>query len=59
MEEYQSEMSGVYSSCINKDTLDESPMAYKDKTLIMESIGETVDIEFQMKPVYNFKAGGD
>jgi hypothetical protein len=34
-------------------------MAYKDKTLIMESIGETVDIEFQMKPVYNFKAGGD
>ena len=59
MEEYQNEMSGVYTSCINKDTLDESPMAYKDKTLIMESIGETVDIEFQMKPVYNFKSGGD
>jgi RNA-splicing ligase RtcB len=59
MEEYKSEMEGIFTSCINKDTLDESPMAYKDKTLIMESIGETVDIEFQMKPVYNFKAGGD
>jgi len=30
-------------------------MAYKDKQLIIDNIGETVDIEFFMKPVYNFK----
>jgi hypothetical protein len=34
-------------------------MAYKDKNLIINAIAETVDIEFLMKPVYNFKAGGD
>jgi len=59
MEQYNSEMEGIYTSCISKDTLDESPMAYKDKDLIINAIAETVDIEFLMKPVYNFKAGGD
>lgn len=59
LDQYKTEMSGVFTSCISQDTLDESPMAYKDKEMIMQAIGETVDIEFQMKPVYNFKAGGD
>ena len=59
MEQYKSEMEGIYTSCISQDTLDESPMAYKDKNLIINAIAETVDIEFLMKPVYNFKAGGD
>lgn len=51
------EESGVWSSCISKDTLDESPMAYKDKQTIINAISPTVDIEFIMKPIYNFKAG--
>jgi len=59
MEEYKSEMEGIYTSCISQDTLDESPMAYKSKDLIINAIAETVDIEFLMKPVYNFKSGGD
>ncbi|KKK41414.1 hypothetical protein LCGC14_2724260, partial [marine sediment metagenome] len=31
------------------------PLAYKDKDLIVKNITDTVDIEFFMKPDYNFK----
>jgi len=56
LDEFQKEMVGVWSSCVSKDTLDESPMAYKDKQKIIDAIGESVTIDFIMKPVYNFKA---
>jgi tRNA-splicing ligase RtcB len=59
IEEFSKSMEGIYSSCINASTLDESPMAYKDSKLILDAIGDTVDIDFIMKPVYNFKAGGE
>ena len=36
MEEYQKEMQGIYSTCINVATLDESPMAYKSMNEIIE-----------------------
>jgi RNA-splicing ligase RtcB len=50
---------GVYTTTANKGTLDESPDAYKDKGIILQNIAETVDIVEFVKPVYNFKAGGD
>ncbi len=56
LQEYEESMKGIFSSCINKGTIDESPMAYKDSTEILESIHETVEIETKMKPIYNFKA---
>jgi tRNA-splicing ligase RtcB len=56
LEEYQESMKGIYSSCISEDTLDESPMAYKDADEIKSLISETVDIELVIKPIYNFKA---
>ena len=56
MEKYQAEMSGIYTTCINQATLDESPMAYKDIEEIMSQITPTVDILEQIRPVYNFKA---
>jgi len=56
MEQFKSEMVNVWSSCVDEDRLDEAPMAYKDKDVILEGIKETVAIEFVMKPVYNFKA---
>lgn len=56
IEEFKEKMTGIYTTCINESTLDESPMAYKDKNIILNSIGETVDIIEQIKPVYNFKA---
>lgn len=54
---FKSAMKGIYSSCINKDTLDEAPFAYRDIESIKEAIHETVAIEKVIKPIYNFKAG--
>lgn len=51
-------MEGIHSICINKDTLDESPFAYRKLEDIAGAIGSTVKINKIIKPVYNFKAGG-
>jgi len=56
MDEFKASMQGIYTTSVHESTLDESPMAYKDKDLIIKNIHETADMEFFMKPVYNFKA---
>jgi len=56
MEEYKAEMQGIYTTCVNKKTLDESPMAYKSMGSIVGQITPTADIIMQIKPIYNFKA---
>ena len=56
MEEYKKEMEGIYSTCINRATLDESPMAYKSMGEIIKNIKPTAEIVKKIKPVYNFKA---
>jgi len=56
MEEFQEDMKGIWSSCITPGTLDEAPRAYKDFQVILDTVKDTVDIEFHMKPVYVFKA---
>ena len=56
MTEYEREMSGIYSTCVVPDTLDESPMAYKSMAEIVENIEPTAEIIRRIKPVYNFKA---
>ena len=56
MEEYQKEMSGVYTTSVNEKTLDEAPMAYKSLEDIIDVISESVTIVDIMKPIYNFKA---
>jgi len=53
--QFQSDMTGIYSSCVDKERLDESPRAYKDENEIINGIADTVDIKFISKPVYNFK----
>ena len=53
---FRKEMKDVYTSCADAERLDEAPMAYKDKDVIIEGIKETVDIDFVMKSIYNFKA---
>ncbi len=55
LEEYKKSMDGVYSTCISADTLDESPMAYKEPDEIIENISDTVDIRKIIKPTFNFK----
>ena len=57
--QYKKEMKGIYSSCIGKGTLDEAPFAYRNIEQIADAISETVKIDKILKPVYNFKAGGE
>ena len=56
IEEYRKEMEGIYTSCVDRTTLDEAPMAYKGIDEIIAHIGPTVDIVERILPVYNFKA---
>ncbi len=55
MEEYEKQMSGIYTTCVNNFTLDESPMAYKNMDEIVENI-ELAKISAHIKAIYNFKA---
>ena len=56
LEDYQKAMEGIYSTCISTGTLDESPMAYKNKGEIVKNIAPTAEISKEIKPVYNFKS---
>ena len=55
MKQFHEEMKNVYSTVIVKETLDESPMAYKDTNFIKSLLDETVTIENQLYPVINLK----
>ena len=57
VEEFMRSMDGIYTTSVNKSTLDECPMAYKSIDDIVCRIGDTVDILRVIKPLYNFKAG--
>lgn len=57
--DFKKSMKGIYSSSIGKDTLDEAPFAYRNLDQIVDSIKDTVEIQEIIRPVYNFKAGGD
>lgn len=54
---YKKEMAGIYTTSVNRSTLDECPMAYKDAKMIQKLIQDCVEIKRLLKPVYNFKAG--
>lgn len=54
--QFEKSMEGIYSSTVNKSTIDESPFAYKPIEEIIANIGDTVEIIKTIKPLYNFKA---
>jgi RNA-splicing ligase RtcB len=56
LSQFEKSMEGIYSSTVNRSTIDESPMAYKPMEEIVENIGDTVEIAAVIKPLYNFKA---
>jgi RNA-splicing ligase RtcB len=56
MKDFRASMEGIYTTSVNKNTLDESPMAYKNANEIVEAIRDTVDVIEVIKPIYNFKA---
>jgi len=57
--QYKKEMQGVFTTCISRDTIDESPMAYKPMESIINKIEPTAEIVSILKPIYNFKARGE
>ena len=59
MKDYKASMEGIYTSCVGHGTIDESPMAYKPIEEIMTNIEPSVEIISRIRPVYNYKAGGD
>ena len=56
MGDYKKAMEGIYSTSVNKETLDESPMAYKNIDEIIANIEPTAKVLKIIKPVYNFKS---
>lgn len=54
--EFKKQMKDIYTTSVNKETLDECPMAYKDMSEIINNIEPTADIIKVIKPIYNFKA---
>ena len=56
--DFESSMSGIYTTSVCENTIDEAPQAYKPMQSIIDAIGDTVEIEKIIKPIYNFKAKG-
>jgi RNA-splicing ligase RtcB len=56
LDEFRKQMKGIWSSTIGKDTLDESPMAYKKPKDVLDYIEDTVEITHRLKTLYNFKS---
>ncbi|MCL2351842.1 MAG: RtcB family protein [Firmicutes bacterium] len=54
--QFEKAMEGVYSTTVNRSTLDEAPFAYKPMGEIVANIGGTAEIVKTIKPIYNFKA---
>ena len=56
VDEFRQSMDGIFTTCVGKSTIDESPMAYKPMDEIIRNIHDTAEIVKIIKPVYNFKA---
>ena len=56
LEEFKKSMDGIYTTTVNRSTLDECALAYKPMDEIIGNIQDTVEIIDIIKPVYNFKA---
>lgn len=56
MEDFEASMAGIYSESVNDFTRDESPMVYKPAGEIIANIGDIVNIDTIIRPIFNFKA---
>lgn len=56
MKDFKESMKNVFSTSVNKSTIDESPFAYKPMDEIIQNVQDTVEIIDIIKPIYNFKA---
>lgn len=55
MEDYKNSMSGIYTTSVCEETLDEAPQAYKTLEEIVENTKDTLKILKIIKPIYNYK----
>jgi len=56
VDDFRQSMDGIFTTCVGKSTIDESPMAYKPMDEIIRNIHDTAEVVKIIKPVYNFKA---
>ena len=56
LEAFAESMTGIYTTSVSEETLDECPMVYKRIEDIVDNISPTVDVVQIIKPEYNFKA---
>ena len=56
LEDFKRQMVGIYTTSVNRSTIDEAPQAYKPLEEIVANISDTAKIVDVIKPVYNFKA---
>ena len=58
LSEYEASMSGIFSTSVCAETLDESPQAYKSSEEILSLITPTVNVISFVKPKFNIKDTG-
>ena len=58
LSEYESAMTGIFSTSVCQETLDESPQAYKSAEEILSLITPTVDVISFVRPKFNIKDTG-
>ena len=56
LDDFKQSMDGIYTTCVDNATIDESPMAYKPIDEIVRNVEPTADIIERIRPIYNFKA---
>ena len=56
LSQFRESMEGIFSTTVNKSTIDEAPFAYKPMEEIVRNITDTAEIVKTIKPLYNFKA---
>lgn len=56
MKDFKASMCSIFTTSVGPDTLDEAPQAYKPMDEIVRGMGDTVEIEQRIVPLYNFKA---
>lgn len=57
LSQYKKAMQGIYTTSVNRETLDECPMAYKPTEAVLSQIEPAVEVLERLTPIYNFKAG--
>jgi len=58
VDNFEKAMEGIFSTNVNKKTLDESPECYKNPTKIIEQMLETVIVKDTLKPIHCIKEKG-